>query len=71
MITNRIKTEIINKKDSYVGINLKINNMEKNTNIAASGSELETLQNQYLATKIALENNQEPKKQQKLTQACN
>lgn len=23
MITNRIKTEIINKKDSYVGINCK------------------------------------------------
>lgn len=45
--------------------------MEKNTNIAASGSEPETIQNQYLATKIALENNQEPKKQQKLTQACN
>lgn len=39
--------------------------------MAISDSELETLQNQYLATKIALENNQEPKKQQKLTQACN
>ena len=52
--------------------NLKVvNHMEKNINIAASGSEPETLQNQYLATKIALENNQEPKKQQKLTQACN
>ena len=37
--------------------------------LATSGSELETLQNQYLATKIALENNQEPKKQQKLTDA--
>ena len=42
--------------------NLKVvNHMEKNINIAASGSEPETLQNQYLATKIALENNQEPK----------
>ena len=33
--------------------NLKVvNHMEKNINIAASGSEPETLQNQYLATKI-------------------
>ena len=32
--------------------NLKVvNHMEKNINIAASGSEPETLQNQYLATK--------------------
>ena len=68
-------------KELYSNNNLKItqmdrnkkvvNHMEKNINIAASGSEPETLQNQYLATKIALENNQEPKKQQKLTQACN
>ena len=58
-------------KELYSNNNLKITQMDRNKNIAASGSELETLQNQYLATKIALENNQEPKKQQKLTQACN
>ena len=51
-------------RELYNNNNLKVvNHMEKNINIAASGSELETLQNQYLATKIALENNQEPKKQ--------
>lgn len=47
-------------RELYNNNNLKVvNHMEKNINIAASGSELETLQNQYLATKIALENNQE------------
>ena len=58
-------------KELYSNNNLKITQMDRNKNMAISDSELETLQNQYLATKIALENNQEPKKQQKLTQACN
>ena len=38
-------------KELYSNNNLKITQMDRNKNIAASGSELETLQNQYLATK--------------------